>query len=222
MTIAEYYALYYVQIALSAVIFVTCFYKFQARSKAIRLIGLLFLASFLASGIALKFRPNETGSTYDLVSILILTLLYNHATSGKFNKLFFTLTTIYLLFGISNLIFLQKDGIASYTKLFSSLLIIFYAIVYFYRLMVELPTVHLQRLPMFWFNSGFLLYYAGNVFVFAFMSYLVEVHNDDLILYGSFHNMLLIIQEGLVIVGVMYDLKQKRYSTYEKQPKLQQ
>ena len=221
MTLVEYYALYYVQTALSAVIFVACFYKFQARSKTIRLIGLLFFASFLASGIGLKFYPNETGSVYDLVSILILTLIFNHVTSGKFNKLFFTFTAIYLIFGISNLIFLQKSGIASYTKLFSSLLIIFYAIIYFYRLMVELPTVHLQRLPMFWFNSGFLLYYAGNVFVFAFMSYLVEVLKDDLILYGGFHNMLWIITEGLVIVGVMFDLKQTRSSDYQRQPKLQ-
>ena len=145
-----------------------------------------------------------------------MALIYNHATAGKFYKLFSGITVIYLIFGISNFLFFQKTGIASYTKLFSSLIIIFYAIIYFYRLMVELPAVHLHHLPMFWFNSGFLLYYAGSVFLFAFMSYLVHVLNDDLLIYGSFHNVLNIIQEFIIIIGVAFDLRQRNYSGLSK------
>jgi membrane protein insertase Oxa1/YidC/SpoIIIJ len=73
--------------------------------------------------------------------------------------------------------------------------------------MVKLPTMHLQRMPMFWINSGFLMYAAGAMFLFAFTTYLTQVLKDNLLVYWSFHNILSIISQLIIMVGLIYDFK---------------
>jgi hypothetical protein len=72
--------------------------------------------------------------------------------------------------------------------------------------MIELPSMHLQRMPMFWFNSAFLIYYAGALVLFVFTSYIINVLKQDLVTYWIFHNCLSICEHFLVLTGLYYDL----------------
>lgn len=196
---------------------VLCLYRYKGRELYVKLIGLVFLLSCLANLTALAFHSyglrkftNIPQSVYDIGSLCIISLIFYNALNKRYRTFFLIATVCFLGFSVMNLIFHQKDTINSYNKFLSSFIILCYCIFYFYRLMVELPSTHLHRLPMFWFNSGFLMYHAGSLFLFAFTSYLINILKNDLLTYWSFHNILSILEQLLMLVGIYYDLTSKR------------
>jgi hypothetical protein len=98
-------------------------------------------------------------------------------------------------------------------------MLIIYSLLYFYVLMRDLPSLYIHQIPMFWFNSGILIFHAGTFFLFSFVSYLVNVRNDDLIAYWSFHNMLSIVERLIIMIGLCYDLKFLKVD-YPKAPRI--
>jgi hypothetical protein len=208
MTLESYLVVVYVQAALSGIIALMCFYKFNARENVVKLIGLLFSLSFLSTMSTLNFGyGNITGSVYFLLSVIIAGWIYNQATGRKYATLLLATSIIFVGFAVINLLFIQKNANNSYSKMAGSFIIILYCVFYFYHLMQELPTVHVQRLPMFWFNSAFLLFYAGTVFLFAFTGYLIHVLKDDMLAYWAFHNVLFIMHQLIILVGVTYSFR---------------
>jgi hypothetical protein len=77
-------------------------------------------------------------------------------------------------------------------------------------LLVELPVQQLQTVPMFWFNAAILIYRAGALFLFLFTPYLVKVLNNDLLIYWSFHNILTIVHQIVITIGLWQDLRNIR------------
>jgi hypothetical protein len=204
----------YSQTILSALVAILALMKYQSRDIYIKLIGLVFLWGFFANVIAFAFyhiglRPyvNIPQSIYDFGNIWLISLVYYHALNKRYKHWFVFTTIFFFLFAAFNLIYLQKQSISSYNKFISCFIVISYSIFYFYRLMIELPSTHLQRMPMFWINSAYLIYYAGALILFVFTSYIVDVLKDNLVVYWIFHNTLSIIQHLLILIGVWYDLR---------------
>lgn len=205
------------QTTLSGIIAVLCFYRYGTRKQYVRLIGFVFLLSFVANLSALAFHvygpkrfSNIPQSMYDIGNLCFISLVFYNALSKRYGTFFLITTVFFLGFSVLNFMFLQKEAINSHNKFLSSFIILCYCIFYFYRLMVELPSTHLQRMPMFWFTSAFLMYHAGTLFLFAFTSYLIHILKNDLIAYWSFHNILSIIQQLLMLIGIYYDLTGNR------------
>jgi len=201
------------QTALSAIVSAFALIKFSSRSLYIKLIGLAFLLSFTANACAfllfwlgLKSLMNVPQTFYDSIIICVISLIFYNALGKRFGKMFLIVTAFYLLFALVNFLFLQKHAINSYNKFLSSFIVISYCIMFFYRLMVELPSTHLQRMPMFWFNSALLIYYAGALILFVFTSYIINVLKQNLITYWIFHNSLSICEHFLVLIGLYCDL----------------
>lgn len=215
-----YYLTFFVITFLSALIAGISLYRYQEKDTVIKLIGIMFSISFLCNilqfiFLSLKFYSliNITSSIYDLSVIVLIGSIFNDQTRSKHRQLIFGITIIYLIGSILNLALLQKGGNASYNKLGVSFILIFYSIYYFYRLMVDLPTMHVHRLPMFWFNSAFLIFSAGTIFLFAFTDYLIHVLKDDLQNYWSFHNGLFIFHQFIILIGISYDLKSSKMAS---------
>jgi hypothetical protein len=214
MSEKTYFFIFYLQTFLSALITVVSFYNFSQRTTLIKLIGVLFAASFicnLAGYLLLVIRAGELvnipGSLYDCIVVIIGCSIYNHVTKSKYKNVFLSVVVIFLLIALTNLVFLQQLSNASYNKFIGSFILIGFSIYYFFRLMVELPAIHVQRLPMFWINSAFLLYHAGAVVLFAFTDYLINVLKDDLYTYWAFHNILAVVQQVIILIALSYDLK---------------
>jgi hypothetical protein len=217
MTIEFLNIVVYTQTTLSAFVAFFCLIKFKSRKHYVRLIGFVFLLSFVANTVAITLYNCGLGrlvnipqSAYDIGAIVIITLVFYNALNKRYSRAFLIVALCFLVFSLLNLLFLQKSGINSYNKFLSSFIVTCYCVFYFYRLMVELPSIHLQRMPMFWFTSAFLIYHAGTIFLFAFTSYLTNVLKNDLITYWSFHNFLSIIEHLLMLVGVYYDRNTNR------------
>src|SRR6478609_401551 len=173
MTLEFYLLLAHSDTALLALIALLGIFYSGRNKTDIKLIGLLGVAGFLSNmlgflSVKLKWSHliNLPSSVYDFVLITIVTILYNNETNRKHKWYFLIVASFYIVVSLLNMIFIQQGEISSYSKLLGSLIIITYAIVYFYRLMVDLPTYEVHRLPMFWFNSSFLIYHAGTVFLF--------------------------------------------------------
>lgn len=213
MTPELYIVLVYIQTGLSAFIAGFAFWKFNSRDQIVKLIGLAFLLGFLSNSAALvmnlifKLNPNLPQSIYKILIFWVLGAIYYHAL-GKRNKLIYILLSLaFTVFALINLLVIQKSQINSYASIVTAIIIIIYAVHYFYRLMIDLPTLNLQRLPMFWFNAAFLLFYSGALFLFVFTDYLVNVLNNNLLVYWGFHNILNIVAHLIVLVGLWIDLR---------------
>ena len=215
MTSSLYFSIFYLQTILSAIVACASFYSFRERSTSSKLVGLLFSFSFLfnvSAYILLTFwniNPNFISNLYGFLLVIILTTLYNYNTEKRYSKWFIVSGVSVVVFGLVNLFFFQKND-ASFNDLVSSLLILAYCLVYFYRLIIELPTANVLRLPMFWITSGFLFFHAGTLFLFAFKHYLVNVLQNDLVTYWGFHNIVSIVQHGIIFVGLYFDIKREK------------
>jgi hypothetical protein len=215
MTIEKFLALAHIQTALSAIVAILCLVKFKSRDRVVRLIGLVFLTSFLANMTALAFHKftllnafvNATYPGFSIISFILISRVY-YISLRTFHIRWFVLSTvIFIAFALSNLFFIQKEEVNSYTNIFYSAILIIYCLLYFYTLIRDLPSLYLHHLPMFWFNSALLIFHAGVFFLFAFTSYMVNVLKNDLLIYWSFHNVLSIIEHFIVLIGLYYDLK---------------
>ena len=214
MTLQTLTCVGYIQTVLSAVVAFLALIRFKSREIYVKLIGLIFLLSFMANVAAyilyylgLKFYTNIPQSIYEPIMIGVVSILYYQALNKRYSRFFLIVTVCSIAFAVFNLFFLQKQSISSYPKFVNSFIIIGYCIFYFYRLMVELPSTNLQRLPMFWFNSAFLIYFAGALILFIFTSYIVNILKDNLITYWVFHNTLSICEHLIVLTGLYFNLK---------------
>jgi hypothetical protein len=156
----------------------------------------------------LKISGNYVTDVYRLVEFILLLIVYYRAFNNpRLFRVFLGLALVYVLFLTTNAIFVQQEKINSYTHIFSSLIFIVFGVSFFYKLMKDLPTLEVYRLPMFWINVAVLVYFSGNLFVFTLSHYLVTVLKNDLIVYWSVHNLVNILGNILFAVGFYVSVK---------------
>lgn len=217
MTLNDFLFITWIQTGFLALVAFASLFQAKRRSKVTRLIGFLYLIgfsvhifSFTVKYINFTSLPNGAlnnlaGSTYNFFLVVLLSYVYFFSFNKKFKTTILTGALIYLIFALSNLIFFQKTGNASYNSLLASFIIICYAVIYFYRLLIDLPEKNLYQFPMFWFNTAFLFFHSTTFFIYAFVDYLIKVLNNNLIVYYSIHNVFSIIECILLLIGLYYD-----------------
>jgi hypothetical protein len=198
---------------LSLVAVLICLYQFNTKQSYIRLLGLIPLIHILSHLIAilsvevLKQQPNYVLSISNLIELPATILVYYHATNKANKTLSIGCIVVFLFFGLINIMFIQQDNINSYTLIMMSIMIIINALYYFYWLILKLPTTQLQRLPMFWVNSAWMIFHSGTLFLFVFTDYLVQVVGSDLLVLWNLHNILKIIEIFMIVVALWIDLQ---------------
>jgi len=212
MTLEVFIRIAHLQIVISFLVVLMAVLHFKRRSTESKLMGLSFIfgpIAYLSFGILnLKGKNvNIPQSIETMLYFLVLTMVYNFTLGGRYKKLFLAAAIFFPTFAVSNLLFGQQNDNNTYSQALRSIILIAYCILYCYRLLVDLPVQHLQRVPMFWFNSAILIFNAGTLFLFLFTSYLVEVLNNDLLIYWTFHNILSIVQYSVIMVGLWQDLR---------------
>jgi hypothetical protein len=214
MSFEKYLLITHIQTALSAIVAILCFIRFKSRDRIVRLIGMVFLTSFLANmaslffaNFGLRYFINAPHVIYLVVSFYLLTRMYHLAFKAINMKWVVLITCVFLSFTLLNIFVIQTTLLNSYANILYSSILIIYCLLYFYVLIRDLPSLYVHHLPMFWFNSALLIFHAGAFFLFSFTSYLVHVLKDDLLIYWSFHNILSVIEHFIVMIGLYYDLK---------------
>ncbi len=105
---------------------------------------------------------------YTIVEFLLIVNIYKKELSKKFTKKFFTLLSIgFVIFAIINTLFFQNlQTFNSNVTSLLGLIVIFFSLSYFYALLKEVKYSSLETNPMFWINSGFLIYFSSNLILF--------------------------------------------------------
>jgi len=172
--------------------------------------GLLFFVGFLCNTLGYLFARlrlshlvNIPPSVYDPFAILIISMIYSRYGKSRYRYAFFAIAAVYILIACVNFFFIQKQTITSYAKLLGSLIVIGYCVFYFYQLIVTDSVKHLQKRMMFWLSAAFLIYHSGALVLFAFTSYLINKFPNDMIMFMSFHNLLSVVSQLIIIAGMV-------------------
>ena len=158
-------------------------------------------------------NPNITGHIYWLFATVPLSLFffYSIAWKGLLKPIIF-LNIIYFAFALVNLLFIQTISLNSYSNIIHSFIILFYCIVFYYKLLKELPAQQLQQLPSFWIISGFFFSYAGKMVIYTVTHFLIHFEKDNMIVVWSFHNFLSLLGNAIIAYGAWLNFKQIRTS----------
>ena len=213
--IGQVYIVLFTLTIVTLLIPLTFFYlNFHRQSSELRWLTMLLSFSVLCdlTGIVLTIthsNPNFAGFTYWLVSTGVLSVFFSRIIGFKSNRVVVLANIVYVLFAIANFLWIQgANALNTYTGIFQSIVILALSISYYYKLLRELPTQQLHRLPFFWIVSGFFFTYAGKLVVYTVTHYLTHFAADDLIIIWSFHNFLTIIANLLIGYGAWLNHKQ--------------
>lgn len=187
--------------------------RLSKRSNLLKTLWLFTCISFALDILAVNLPrlANPFNNIFRLVEFFFLLRIYFLAFKPRTHKAPFVIILIfYVCFFLAELFILQKGQLNSYSVTLSSVVFIVFSVRYFYILIRDLPTTQIQRLPMFWVNTAVLTYFAGNLFLFAMRSYLINVLKDDQTIYWSFHNFLNIGKNLLFAVALWQNLRKPK------------
>lgn len=165
-----------------------------------QLIGLLVGLSFLCDlamftlGMA-RFNTYPVGNAFMLVQSLILLFIYRDALKAN-ASLFLLIGIVFTAFSVVNFFFIQGPFVVnSHSMVASSVGFIILSLVYFRKLLVNLPETFVHRIPMVWVNTAVLIYFSGNLFLFMLYNYFFST-------LWILHNVLNVIKNILLFIAV--------------------
>lgn len=134
-----------------------------------------------------------------VVEFILIGWMYQLHLYKLYNRyLIPVLIVAFSIFSIINSLFIQSIyTFNTYARPIGNLLFIIFAISYYYKLLKELKIRYLERNPMFWINTGILIYFSGSLFLFIFSNYLLKQ--------TQLNNLFWSIHAGLnVFINVLY------------------
>ncbi|MCK8522067.1 hypothetical protein M0D21_10840 [Aquimarina sp. D1M17] len=135
---------------------------------------------------------------YTVIEFLLIMNIYVGELSQVYSKqLFVYLSIIFTVFAVINTIFFQNlFTFNSNVTTALGVIVVLFALSYFYKLLKEVKYSSLETNPMFWINSGFLIYFSSNLMLFFINNNLFKESTEASYLVWGLHavvNIILII-----------------------------
>ena len=211
----------YVVLVANLVPFLILVPGFSRHRREIRWLTAFLALSFftdLTSAIfydLLEINPNYINHLFRLFGIALISPFFYYAVGWRrIKKPLIFVNLIYLVFVVTNLLYIQKIGeINTYTQALLSLIILALCITFFYKLLKELPAQQIHKLALFWIVSGFFLSYAGKFVIYTVTQYMTEIQGDKLEVVWIFHNILTLIGYSLITIGVYINRRSESLTT---------
>lgn len=140
---------------------------------------------------------------YTIIEFITIGLFYLHFFGAFFSKKLLPIIIIgFVIFAIINAFFIQGiTNFNTYARGLEGLLVIGISLLCFNKMLIELDTRDPTKQPIFWINSGFLFYFAGNLFIFILSNFIKE-DNYLLSLAWGMHALLMIILHLFISIGL--------------------
>lgn len=147
----------------------------SAVQKLLSLVIILTLGGEIIGGIVAKLKINNLYifHLFTILQFILLTLVMEKGLTPFLTKrvlrriaLGFTLFALLDAFwwnGVHNF--------NNYARPLSSILLLCFALIFFYKTLRELQIKTLERAPLFWLSIGILIYQAGSLLIFLFSNY---------------------------------------------------
>lgn len=156
-------------------------YRFRYLKNENRIFSLLIPVSIITETtiyILFKYRVNNlfVSRIQGIAEFVLLSFFFARVfASSSWPKFVYLLIFVFLgvaFFDLSINGFNSLDNISLATECF---LLMIYSILAFFRLVQNPVYENILAAPLFWFNTGILTYFSGNLFLFVFSNY-VETH----------------------------------------------
>jgi len=183
--------------------------RFGKLSAPLRILCLLLGYSVLNTAITMWLAALEINNLfffniYTIVELALIGWVFHTMFGSKNMKITVSILVItVLVFALSNILFMQNvDILDNLTLGVESLLFTLLALLFFYKVFRESKVQQLERYPLFWLNSGMLLYFAGNLFVFIFSNYILMETQNVFHAEWGIHSILQITSNLIYTIGI--------------------
>lgn len=141
---------------------------------------------------------------YTVVEFCWITWFYHVAMPTYFTrKLAIGTIIIFALAALLNTLYLQPvTQFNTYARTLASLIVICYALTYFYKLITEVQITNLERDPIFWINTGFLIYFSGGTLLFVFSNFILPFKSSLNIYVWALHAIFSILLYLIQSIGI--------------------
>ncbi len=123
---------------------------------------------------------------YFPLEFILLALFYRPYLAPVIKRKWITLIiVVFMLYAIFNAVFIQSIKEYSNLRMFTSIVLVVFSLMYFYRLMNELRTTKLSAEPMVWINTSVLISYSAIFFYNILFNLLLEYSREATLFIAS-------------------------------------
>ncbi|TYP77024.1 hypothetical protein [Aquimarina intermedia] len=148
---------------------------------------------------------------YTIIEFLLIIRIYWSTLSQLVSKkLLVGISVIFVVLAVLNTIFFQSIYVfnSNITTLLSILVILF-SLSFFYITLKDVEYTALEKNPMFWINSGFLIYFSSNLILFFINNYLFEKSTEASFLIWGLHAIVNIVLIMFYTIAVWVNPKKQ-------------
>jgi hypothetical protein len=160
-----------------------------------------FAASYLAS-----FKSNNLPllHLYTPLEFCCIVWFYSMALEGFVPKPVFVGAAVgFTVMAVLNAVFLQSIyEFNTYARSLEGVLVILLCLTWCWRVLTEMKIQRLEQNPVFWANTGFLIYFSGNVLLFAFSNFILDYDKSLNLYVWAFHGLLSGLLYLLISIGL--------------------
>jgi hypothetical protein len=191
--------------------------QWKRMTDELKILRTLLIVSLLSDLLSLVLIKNSL-NTYWIGNIFMITqlslLIIIFRSQLQHSSVINSILLLSVIFCLLNIGFIQGPFVFnSFSNVIACLILISFCLYYFYRLLNDLPTIHIQHLPMLWISFGVLTYYGGNFFLFLVKNYLTYGETGSHKLMWILHNLLNIVKNILFAIGLWKGYRKVRSST---------
>jgi hypothetical protein len=138
---------------------------------------------------------------YTVIEFTLISFFYIKVLTNT-NITRFIVVLIFLFLGVAAYDFIKNlDRLDDLSTTTESIIVMLYAILGFSSLLKNPVQSRVVAIPLFWFNTAFLIYFAGNLFLFIFSNYLQSHFKGRFDALWGIHSVMSIILYLLISTG---------------------
>ena len=107
-----------------------------------------------------------------------------------------------LLSGLNSKFLQDTHTFNTYARSLEGILVIIFCLIWCYRTLTEMKIKRLEQNPVFWVNTGFLLYFSGTVLLFAFSNHILAINRALNMYIWAFHALFSILLYFFITMGL--------------------
>lgn len=147
---------------------------------------------------------------YFPLEFLSLSLFYvQHLIPVIKRRLITWIIFAYIVFAVINATFIQSIEEYSQTRIFSSLILVLFALVYFYKVLVEAKIQKLFTEPMIWINVAVLLYYSTTFFYNILINRILDYSYQMANYVGIFNGYMIVLFYVFITIALRMEGRQR-------------
>lgn len=180
------------------------------REPVLRLLMIWLFVRFIMDAVSITAMisgaetvAHVVGNCFSVVEIVMIIRMYQMKLSPSLKNPLYILMVSLLAIEIYQIT--VTPGIFTFpilSRMVFSAAVALLAILYFFKLLKDLPAIHVYKVPMLWINCGLFVFFAGTFILFITKDYMVSMLANDHSLYWGYHNFLMVLSYTLYSIAL--------------------